>query len=535
MQVKLKMMKKKARLAANSQVEAVEHLCSSTAGAVGIDKANVEVHPIEAAGVVIAPKRRGKRKRVDIVSPAHSNPLVPPVEETGLVLVDSTEALAAMPKQRPNKRKVVFAGAGSTPVSLHETEELVPPAPKRKVDRPKLARHKKPPSLYTFELSITVSIGGQDIDKSLISNVNAFIQENTLAGKCSLERGGAAFHLHMQMVIRIESSSVIAVSRKLKTYLGWDKKQPASAGGMVMCRKLTNKGLHTFAGMIGYCMKDSNQPHFETIDHNISAADIALGFEQYSLYGKEENKHRVVLTMTNFVDRVYQWRRFNCKHPMVVDFGRDIYEMMKTGKYYPSPGWVVGGSGRGYEPYRIQSLYRMMVCPADVSRTDIRNVFEMPEIYKRLEIPRSQWFDERFQDGVVVPPPTTIPIKRALFADLEHSRRVDDAENYKESSFVDKETSEIPVVVVDSDTDPLDVLCAAALETPKKAEDRLDRKGKKKKLESPTRHLWPPEWCVDRNSSTSTDSSCGPANCSVPLMPGYIPLCTARRNGVHIA
>ena len=194
------------------------------------------------------------------------------------------------------------------------------------------------------------------------------------------------------MVVRIESTSVIAVSKKLKTYLGWDTQQPP--GGMVMCRKLSNKGLHTFAGMVGYSMKDSDQPHFETTDHNISADDIALKFEQYSLYGKEEGKNRVVLSMTNIMDRVFHWRRFNCKHPLVVDFERDLYNMVKTGKYYPSPTWVVGGSGRGFEPYRMQSLYRIMVCPADISRVDISNVFEQPDTSKRFEVSRRQWFDE---------------------------------------------------------------------------------------------------------------------------------------------
>lgn len=77
--------------------------------------------------------------------------------------------------------------------------------------------------------------------------------------------------------------------------------------------------------------------------------------------------------------------------------------------------------------------------------------------------------------------------------------------------------------------------CAAALETPDKIENRVNRKGKKKIQDNPTRHLWPPEWCMDCNSSSSTDSSRAAINAFVSSLPGYIPLSIARQSGVHIS
>ena len=68
-------------------------------------------------------------------------------------------------------------------------EQAVPVVAKRKVGRPKQLKQKKVTPLNTFELSITVSVGGQDIDKALLSNVNTFIVDNAMAGKCSLEQG----------------------------------------------------------------------------------------------------------------------------------------------------------------------------------------------------------------------------------------------------------------------------------------------------------------------------------------------------------
>ena len=72
------------------------------------------------------------------------------------------------------------------------------------------------------------------------------------------------------------------VAKLLKEYIGWDCTKPF--GGVVLCRKLQNKELHIFHGMIGYCMKDVMKEHFETIDHNILVEDINIGMEQYVLY-----------------------------------------------------------------------------------------------------------------------------------------------------------------------------------------------------------------------------------------------------------
>lgn len=42
--------------------------------------------------------------------------------------------------------------------------------------------------------------------------------------------------------------------------------------------------MHNWHGLIGYCMKDSHEPHFATISHNISEADFALGAEVFLKY-----------------------------------------------------------------------------------------------------------------------------------------------------------------------------------------------------------------------------------------------------------
>ena len=113
--------------------------------------------------------------------------------------------------------------------------------------------------------------------------------------------------------------------------------------------------------MLGYCMKDLMKYEFEMIDHNITAKDMNIGMKQYILYGLDENKNWVILTLRNFADKVFNWTKRNCHHPIVVNFVNNLYPMLRTKKYYPSSMWVVGGYGWGYNPVRTQSLYLMMV------------------------------------------------------------------------------------------------------------------------------------------------------------------------------
>ena len=371
---------------------------------------------------------------------------------------------------------------------------------KKRPGRPKLSKHVDEVPLPTLEVSVTIAVGGADVDRALMQRINTFLVERTHVGKCSLERGGAAFHLHFQMVARLQAKSTIAVSKVVKTYLGWDVVQPA--GGMVMCRRLTNRRLHTFHGLLGYCMKDASREHFETVDHNVAAEDIALGLEQYALFGQEESKNRVPLTMKNLVDRVFMWRKYNCKHPLVVDFGRDLYKMLKTGKYYPATSWVIVGCGKGYEPSRMQSLYKIMVMPVQITRQDVANVFEAPE--SERVVPRSQWFPDRWQDV-----PKEVP-STSLHNDIQDMKEAGGCEGMRCSTQACMEVGDI------------DVLCDAAIHSYTHEEHESKKKQRKK---SPTNYLWPEEWraSIYASPTSSTVDSDGE---QIPecRAPDYVPL-----------
>lgn len=68
-------------------------------------------------------------------------------------------------------------------------------------------KREQPPTrlvlVKTMELSITVGVGGTNIDVSLLTKMDALLQSSCSVGVCSMERGGALSHLHFQMECRL--------------------------------------------------------------------------------------------------------------------------------------------------------------------------------------------------------------------------------------------------------------------------------------------------------------------------------------------
>lgn len=77
-----------------------------------------------------------------------------------------------------------------------------------------------------------------------------------------------------------------------------------------MCKVLTNKQLHTFRGMVGYCLKDIGLEHFQCAMYNISNDDIIERKTLHVIYGCSDLKQRVVLTNKNVTDCMYIWYKY---------------------------------------------------------------------------------------------------------------------------------------------------------------------------------------------------------------------------------
>ena len=133
-------------------------------------------------------------------------------------------------------------------------------------------------------------------------NLTNFIKEDYIAGLCSVERGGTLIHMHFQMVVKGNLKSFLVLTKKIKVCLGWDESHPTDH--VVSCKKLKDEGLHTYRGMLKYCMKDNGDAHFEFVHHNVLAEDMNDGKLEYVKLNKVGMNNCVSLSHSNILQRV---------------------------------------------------------------------------------------------------------------------------------------------------------------------------------------------------------------------------------------
>lgn len=74
---------------------------------------------------------------------------------------------------------------------------------------------------------------------------------------------------------------------------------------IVSCKKLRDEGLHTFGGMIGYCIKDNGEDHFEFLHYNMSEDDMNEENMKYAKFGKVKLKNHMRLSHSNILQRIH--------------------------------------------------------------------------------------------------------------------------------------------------------------------------------------------------------------------------------------
>ncbi|KAI5077190.1 hypothetical protein GOP47_0007014 [Adiantum capillus-veneris] len=238
------------------------------------------------------------------------------------------------------------------------------------------------------------------------------------------------------MVVRMLSSSLIAINKKLKSYLGWDKE--GSAGANILCRALKQKNMHTFQGMVGYCMKDEGEPHFQKLTHNVTVDDINKGVELYTLYGVDDLTNRVCLTSNNIFDRAAMYWKFKMRHPLGNDFLSTLHIMVRTGKYYPSSSWIIPYQGRGMYLKKIRVMWCCMAFPSTVTYQDIVSIFVANDLYANAQ-PRADWFRSQWE-----------AIERYLSVSVIN-KELTDTTAFKETNVDDPKAN--VVIIDDSDDD----------------------------------------------------------------------------------
>ncbi len=58
------------------------------------------------------------------------------------------------------------------------------------------------------------------------------------------------------------------------------------------CKRLKGVGMHTYVGMIGYCLKDQGEEHFQFYHKNVNSKHMQEIVDEYVKYGSCFCKNR---------------------------------------------------------------------------------------------------------------------------------------------------------------------------------------------------------------------------------------------------
>ena len=204
----------------------------------------------------------------------------------------------------------------------------------------------------------------------MLQNTQHFIEKECILGLCSIERGGALQRLHFQAVFRILSTSTIVVGELVKVYLGWDKGETPS-GSHVLVKRLSRVGFHTYVGILGYCIKDKGEDHFEVVHNNITDEDLRAGLEEYENFGTPFAKNKVVLTSKNLLERCLCYLQYRMKSQLRSTLPGVLLHMLCSSTYIPDAQWVIPRTCGGMDYVRAVAMWKCMVSPSTLTIDDV--------------------------------------------------------------------------------------------------------------------------------------------------------------------
>ncbi|KAL3702108.1 hypothetical protein R1sor_020130 [Riccia sorocarpa] len=231
-------------------------------------------------------------------------------------------------------------------------------------------KRKRTTTLKRMELSITICITGSDLSPQLFPLVDDFLQRECEASLFAVERGGSLLNLHLHGVIAIICTSALDVKKRITAAIHWDENRPLGAG--VCVKKLTNKGIHTFVGMVGYCLKDRKEFHFRVTMKNISDAVQREGMMLFTFFGAADLKNRVELNPSNIMQRALQYNKYVSHHPLGTSFRGCIRGMLVGGHYTPSTTWLIN---KGMDKSCMAALWKCYVQPGTITLADVDQIF----------------------------------------------------------------------------------------------------------------------------------------------------------------
>lgn len=228
------------------------------------------------------------------------------------------------------------------------------------------------------EFSVTISVLDADLEHTHYMFLRTYFTRHPgVVGCLAYERGGRCRHWHAQGVCRVVATSGVRARNDFLRAVGWWSANPYGNKLHVLFRELSQKDLHTFIGMLGYCGKDEGEYDGWDIAYHEDITDDMKdrGAEKYAMYGAPEKFTVITLTRANLMDRVtafwkvYKRRGLFAGVPARIE--AVLLAMLRTGTFRPSGDWCVPRFGEGADHTRAQAMFRVYQLPHTATEEDV--------------------------------------------------------------------------------------------------------------------------------------------------------------------
>jgi hypothetical protein len=163
-----------------------------------------------------------------------------------------------------------------------------------------------------------------------------FLTTVSKKGFAATERGGVVNCLHYQIVGQFKTKTEQNLKSILEKAMGISGLENRPPNVVVCVKQASGKGLHTFTGLLSYCLKDRNEEHFSTLQHNISEEDKDAAIKEYVLWGAVQAK-RVKLNMQILLDKMEMHYSYCTTEPLAsTNAVKLLTNMLHTTQYVPT-------------------------------------------------------------------------------------------------------------------------------------------------------------------------------------------------------
>ena len=125
--------------------------------------------------------------------------------------------------------------------------------------------------------------------------------------------------------------------------------------------------------MIGYCLKDEGQAHFQTFVKAFSQEELQAGRNSYNVVSATYLLGKSKITKANAT--LLAWGFLHSELAGLSPapgFRRILLWMINSGEFVPGPQWVTPGTGKVLDPGMIDIAWRIWSNPKTINMADIK-------------------------------------------------------------------------------------------------------------------------------------------------------------------